>query len=446
MIIWAFLTQTKKRPGKFDAKLSDREKNALIADWTPVSLTPSLSASEERTVSSGKVLTGYTGRTMTTSDGIEAINCGNFDFLGMSIRGEVKEASREALEVYGCGSCGPRGFYGTIMPHVTLEERFAEFMGQGQQSIMYSDGASTSSSTVAAFAKRGDLLVVDEGCFEGLLTGALLSRSNVRHFKHNDMDDLRRVLEEIKAEDKKLGRDALEQRRFIVVEGIYRNYGTVLDLPRLVDLKGEFGFRLLVDESLSFGTLGDRGQGVTDLYGLPGSVEITTISLENALGSVGGVTVGDEEVTDHQRLSGAGYVFSASACPFVSEAAVAGLGIMEREGKSMMNTLKKNLKVMLKEVDGIKGLTRTSDDRSPVIFLVLKKEIECEEEKDILKAIEEACMEDGLAVVATGDHIGKHLLYKRVRAGIRITVNVVMTEKDVKGAGRILKEKVRMFV
>lgn len=250
--IFALLTTLTLFPRslQFDAKLSDREKNALIADWTPVSLTPSLSASEERTVSSGKVLTGYTGRTMTTSDGIEAINCGNFDFLGMSIRGEVKEASREALEVYGCGSCGPRGFYGTIMPHVTLEERFAEFMGQGQQSIMYSDGASTSSSTVAAFAKRGDLLVVDEGCFEGLLTGALLSRSNVRHFKHNDMDDLRRVLEEIKAEDKKLGRDALEQRRFIVVEGIYRNYGTVLDLPRLVDLKGEFGFRLLVDESL----------------------------------------------------------------------------------------------------------------------------------------------------------------------------------------------------
>ncbi|GMH62937.1 hypothetical protein TrRE_jg6084 [Triparma retinervis] len=393
MIIWAFFGKTlQKKQGKFDSKLSDREKKALIAEWTPVSLTPSLSASEERTVSSGKVLTGYTGRTMTTSDGIEAINCGNFDFLGMSIRGEVKEASREALEIYGCGSCGPRGFYGTIMPHVTLEERFAEFMGQGQQSIMYSDGASTSSSTVAAFAKRGDLLVVDEGCFEGLLTGALLSRSNVRHFKHNDMDDLRRVLEEIRGEDRKLRRDVLEQRRFIVAEGIYRNYGT------------------------------------------------------NALGSVGGVTVGDEEVTDHQRLSGAGYVFSASACPFVSEAAVAGLGIMEREGKSMMKTLSNNLKKMLKEVDGVKGLTRTSDDRSPVIFLVLKKEREYEEEKDVLKAIEEACMEDGLAVVATGDHIGKHLLYKRVRAGIRITVNVVMTEKDVKEAGRVLKEKVRMFV
>ena len=86
-------------------------------------------------------------------------------------------------------------------------------MSKGCQSIMYSDGASTSSSTVAAFAKRGDLLVVDEGCFEGLLTGALLSRSNVRHFKHNDMADLERGLREIREEDRRLRRDVMEQRR-----------------------------------------------------------------------------------------------------------------------------------------------------------------------------------------------------------------------------------------
>jgi len=100
---------------------------------------------------------------------------------------------------------------------ISFLRRFAEFMGQGMskgcQSIMYSDGASTSSSTVAAFAKRGDLLVVDEGCFEGLLTGALLSRSNVRHFKHNDMEDLERVLREIREEDRRLRRDVMEQRR-----------------------------------------------------------------------------------------------------------------------------------------------------------------------------------------------------------------------------------------
>jgi serine palmitoyltransferase len=52
-----------------------------------------------------------------------------FDFLGMSKNNAVKEASKAALEVYGCGSCGPRGFYGTIDQHLKVEVAIAEFMG-----------------------------------------------------------------------------------------------------------------------------------------------------------------------------------------------------------------------------------------------------------------------------------------------------------------------------
>jgi len=76
------------------------------------------------------------------------------------------------------------------------------------------------------------------------------------------MDDLRKVLEDIQREDKKLRRKAAGQRRFIVVEGLYRNYGDICPLDELVVLKNEFFYRLIVDESLSFGTLGPRGLGL----------------------------------------------------------------------------------------------------------------------------------------------------------------------------------------
>lgn len=98
----------------------------------------------------------------------------------------VKDASRQALSKYGCGSCGPRGFYGTIDVHLQLEKSISKFTGT-DDAILYSDGASTISSTVAAFAKRGDLLVVDEGVYEPLVTGVTLSRANVKWFRHNDM-------------------------------------------------------------------------------------------------------------------------------------------------------------------------------------------------------------------------------------------------------------------
>ena len=171
---------------------------------------------------STNIVTSYTGSHVTTAaSGRPMLNLSSFDFLGMGVSDAVKGAAEDTLKTYGCGSCGPRGFYGTIKPHLTLEDTFAKLCGVSS-SIMYSDGASTSSSTVAAFAKRGDLLVVDSGCFEGLLTGVNLSRSNVKTFKHNDAADLRRVLEKVVAEDRRLGRNVLQQRRFIVAEGLYR--------------------------------------------------------------------------------------------------------------------------------------------------------------------------------------------------------------------------------
>ena len=215
---------SRKKVGQYDSKLTSAEKADLLATWKTSPLVPTLTAAERRVCSrnSNSIVTAYTGTHITTvASKKPMINVSSFDFLGMGVEERVKEAAAATLKTYGCGSCGPRGFYGTIKPHLTLESAFASLCSVSS-SIMYSDGASTSSSTVAAFAKRGDLLVVDEGCFEGLLTGVNLSRSNVKTFKHNDMVDLRRVLSKVVKEDKKLGRNVLQQRRFIVAEGLYR--------------------------------------------------------------------------------------------------------------------------------------------------------------------------------------------------------------------------------
>ena len=212
---------------------------------------------------------------------------------------------------------------------------------QTDGAILYSDGASASTSTVAAFAKRGDLLIVDEGVHEALLVGVTLSRANVRYFRHNNVKDLRRVLEKVSAQDVAIQRKPTDQRRFLVVEGLYRNYGTICPLDEIVKLKEEFHYRLILDDSFGMGCLGNNGRGTLEHYGLSPMrhAEIVTFSLENALGSVGGMTVGNEEVVDHQRLSGAGYCFSASAPPFLSKVGLASVRRLEGKMDEMMKDL-----------------------------------------------------------------------------------------------------------
>lgn len=187
----------------------------------------------------------------------------------------MKKTTEDALNKYGVGSCGPRGFYGTIDAHVKLEEAIAKFFN-ANEAIIYSDASSSISSAIPAFSNRSDLLVVDEGVNDNVLTGVRLSRAKVVYFKHNDMSDLEAQLRKIHAEDKKLGRQPNSQRRFIVAEGavllfvfvalmqckgLYRNFGDLLDLSRVYELKMKYKWRLIVDESYSFGTIGANGKG-----------------------------------------------------------------------------------------------------------------------------------------------------------------------------------------
>lgn len=218
-----------------------------------------------------------------------------------------QDACRKAIEKYGVGSCGPRGFYGTIgapplanphpLParylvsspretsaaaaparpadvHIQLEEALARHMGT-DEAIMFSYDMLTIASSLPAFSKRGDLLVVDEGVNFAVQNGVALSRSEarapsfsarsrlapppltaasrpprengprktrclslpqVRWFKHNDVADLERVLQEVKREDASLRKPL--NRRFIVVEGLYSNYGAEIrgDMPGSADI------------------------------------------------------------------------------------------------------------------------------------------------------------------------------------------------------------------
>lgn len=358
----------KEKRTKMKDRLTDQEIDLLLKEWKEhgrVPLEDPGALGAKTGVAGGNasslfmdriIVHNSNGSKITVSRSSKGektvLNFATHDFLGLScpnLEDEnskadvIKDASVQALKKYGCGSCGPRGFYGTIDAHLDLENAFSKFTNTSS-AILYSDGASCSASTIAAFANRGDLLVVDEGVYEALGTGINLSRANVKYFKHNDMDDLRRVLERIEATDQQLGRQKNDQRRFIVVEGIYKNYGTVCPMDELIKLKEEFCYRLILDDSFSFGVLGDTGRGALEHFGLEPMkhAEIICVSLENSMGSIGGVTIGNEEVVDHQRLSGAGYCFSASLPPFLACAAQASLEFMEKNA-NVLKKLKDNV-------------------------------------------------------------------------------------------------------
>ena len=294
------------------------------------------------------------------------------DFLGNGADEGVRGAAISTISEYTVGSCGPRGFYGTTPKHLELEDALATFLG-APESITYSDATATVASVIPAFAKRGDVLLVDAGAGYGIMTGARLSRSKVVPFRHNDMEDLEDKLRAAREADETRGDESARQRRFIVVEGLYTTtWGDLCPLPDILRLAREYRWRVIVDDSGGFGVLGATGRGTTEHYGLaPLDVDVLIGSLSTSLSSVGGFCIGSREVVDHQRLSGAGYCYSASAPPYLCAAATAALRRMESQPRllSALRIRAEALHAAL--VDTLPGFTIVSEPASPVKHLLL---------------------------------------------------------------------------
>uniref|UniRef100_A0A7N8XH56 Serine palmitoyltransferase 1 n=1 Tax=Mastacembelus armatus TaxID=205130 RepID=A0A7N8XH56_9TELE len=309
-------------------KLTEKEKEDLIEEWQPEPLVPFVS--KDHPSLNYDVVTGPPSHNIVIN-GKECINFASFNFLGLLDNERVKVSALASLKKYGVGTCGPRGFYGTFDVHLELESRLAKFM-KTEEAIIYSYGFATIASAIPAYSKRGDIIFVDEAACFSIQKGLQASRSLIKYFKHNDMEDLERLLKEQDMEDHKNPRKARVTRKFIVVEGLYINTADICPLPELVKLKYKYKVRIFLEESMSFGVLGEHGRGVTEHFGISiDEIDLISANMENAVASIGGFCCGRSFVIDHQRLSGQGYCFSASLPPMLAAAAIEALNIMEED-------------------------------------------------------------------------------------------------------------------
>lgn len=77
--------------------------------------------------------------------------------------------------------------------HLDLEKRLAQFM-RCEEAVLYSYGFPTIASAIPAYAKRGDVVFCDKGVNFAIQKGLEASRARVEFFKHNDVEDLERLL------------------------------------------------------------------------------------------------------------------------------------------------------------------------------------------------------------------------------------------------------------
>lgn len=160
----------------------------------------------------------------------------SYNYLGFAqSRGACADQAEHIVRTMGVTSAGGRNDVGTSDLHIQAERLVAEFVGQ-EDAMIVSMGFATNSTTLPALLSKGCLVISDELNHSSIRFGARLSGAMVRQYKHNDMDDLESLLRETISQGQPRTHRPWK-KIMIIVEGLYSMEGTLVDLPRLLELK-----------------------------------------------------------------------------------------------------------------------------------------------------------------------------------------------------------------
>ncbi|KAG5874683.1 hypothetical protein JTB14_021639 [Gonioctena quinquepunctata] len=250
------------------------------------------------------------------------IDLAKINFLDMLNSEEIKKSSENIIRKYGVGTCGPRAFYGTTDVHLKLEKSIADFLRM-EEAIVYSYGFVAISSSIAAYCKRKDVVFIDREANFAIQQGLVAARSNIVYFDHNDPNSFRKEVKKIFDSETK------PSRKFIIVEGVSWKTGKLLPLEEFLKVAELFKIRIFLDETYSVGIYGDTGRGLTEHFNIePSRLDMIMATLESAIGSIGGFCAGSQMTIEHQRLSGSGYIFSASLPTYLVQACLESFALI----------------------------------------------------------------------------------------------------------------------
>jgi 8-amino-7-oxononanoate synthase len=259
--------------------------------------------------------------TEVVNDGRRMIMLGSNNYLGLATDPRVKKAARDAIDTWGAGTTGSRCLNGTLDVHSDVERRIARFFRR-DASLFFTSGYMANLGTISALAHRGDVVVVDRRAHASILDGAKLSYAEVKRFRHNDVNDLERVLE-----------SCGDAGKLVAVDGVYSMEGEIAPLPRIVEACRKYGARLVLDDAHGLGVLGRDGRGTAEHFGVEDQVDVIVGTTSKALPSVGGFAVGDRAVIDYLQYGQTNRPFIFAASPPASAIAAVreALAIVEQE-------------------------------------------------------------------------------------------------------------------
>src|ERR1700756_5380043 len=274
-------------------------------------------------------------------DGREVINLASNNYLGLTTHKALRKASIEAVRKYGVGAGAVRTIAGTMQLHMQLEEQIAKFKNV-EACVVFQSGFTANAGTVSAVLGKDDLIVSDELNHASIIDGARLSKATIKVFKHKDVKDCERILQE---------NANFPGKKLIITDGVFSMDGDIAPLPELCDLGEKYNCIMMVDDAHASGVLGRGGRGTVDHHQCHGRVHIQVGTLSKAIGAMCGYVCGSRELIDFLYLRARPFLFSTSHPPATAGACQAAFGLLDSpDGEKPVKKLWANTKFFKREL------------------------------------------------------------------------------------------------
>jgi 8-amino-7-oxononanoate synthase len=248
----------------------------------------------------------------TAIEGKETIMLGSNNYLGLTNHPEMIKAAKDAIDNFGTGCTGSRLMNGTLDLHNQLEEDLSKFLGY-EDTVAFTTGFSVNIGIIEALTTEKDYVISDEKNHASIIDGVRLSKAKRAIYKHNDPEDLERVLKELPQKAGKL----------LITEGVFSIEGDIVPLKEVVEVAKKYDAKIMLDDAHGTGVLGPHGEGTVAHYGLgKDDVDILSGTFSKSFASIGGFASGTEEVINYIKHHARSFLFSASMPPASCAAAI----------------------------------------------------------------------------------------------------------------------------
>ena len=240
-------------------------------------------------------------------NGKKVLNWSLNNYLGLANLPEVREADAEGARLWGLGApMGARMMSGNTNLHEEFEQMLAKFIGKPAGYLM-NFGYQGMLSIIDVLTTRRDVIVYDAEAHACIMDGMRLSVAKRYVYKHNDMESLRKQLTVACKLAEEQGGGVL-----VITEGVYGMAGDLGKLDEIVALKKEFPFRLLIDDAHGLGTMGKRGSGTPEHFGVEDGVDVHFCAFAKSMALIGGFVGSEPEIIDHLRFNMRSQIYAKS--------------------------------------------------------------------------------------------------------------------------------------